>query len=274
MKRRKFLRTLGGGAVGAGLLPTTLLQGCGGGEELPPAEFTAWTWVHGGADRTPEEWLTRFTQLEESGFHAVLVSGGDIDVLSAAAHSAGLEFHRWMWILNRNGDRWAMENHPEWFTVNRNGNSTLDVPPYVDYYRWVCPTRAPVREYLNGLIGEVAADDRIDGVHLDYIRHSDVILPRGLWDKYDLIQDVEHPEFDYCYCDVCRGTFEAEHGIDPMTLDDPPSNEAWVRFRWDSVTRLVTELTETVHSYDKPISAAVFPGPSLARRLVRQSWDE
>ncbi|MCH7876620.1 MAG: hypothetical protein IH965_15185 [Gemmatimonadetes bacterium] len=172
------------------------------------------------------------------------------------------------------GDRWAMENHPEWFTVNRNGNSTLDVPPYVDYYRWVCPTRAPVREYLNGLIGEVAADDRIDGVHLDYIRHSDVILPRGLWDKYDLIQDVEHPEFDYCYCDVCRGTFEAEHGIDPMTLDDPPSNEAWVRFRWDSVTRLVTELTETVHSYDKPISAAVFPGPSLARRLVRQSWDE
>jgi uncharacterized lipoprotein YddW (UPF0748 family) len=274
MKRRQFLTTLGGGAVGAGFLPTMLLQGCSGRGELPPAGFTAWTWVHGNADRTPGEWLARFTQLAESGFHAVLVSGGDTDVLSTAAHTAGLEFHRWMWILNRNGDGWAMENHPEWFTVNRNGDSTLDVPPYVAYYRWVCPTRAPVREYLNGLVGEVAADDRIDGVHLDYIRHSDVILPRGLWEKYDLIQDVEHPEFDYCYCDACRATFETEHGVDPMTLDDAPSNEAWVRFRWDSVTRLVTELAETAHANDKPISAAVFPGPSVARRLVRQSWDE
>jgi uncharacterized lipoprotein YddW (UPF0748 family) len=274
MKRRRFLKTLGGGVVGAGLLPTALVQGCGGGEDPSPDDFTVWAWVHGGADRTPEEWLVRFRQLRESGFHAVLVSGGDTAVLSTAAHSAGLEFHRWMWILNRNGDRWAMENHPEWFTVNRNGDSTLDVPPYVGYYRWVCPTRGPVREYLNGLIGEVAADERVDGVHLDYIRHSDVILPRGLWEKYDLIQDVEHPEFDYCYCDVCRGAFDAERGVDPMTLDDPPANQAWVRFRWDSVTRLVTELAETVHSYDKPISAAVFPGPSVARRLVRQSWDE
>ena len=159
MRRKTFLKKLGGGAVGAGLLPASLLQGCVGTDE--PTAFTAWTWVHGGGDRTPQQWLERFTQLRDSGFHAVLVSGGDTSVLSDAARSAGLEFHRWMWMLNRNGDQWAMENHPEWFTVSRKGESTLDVPPYVGYYRWVCPTRAPVRDYLNGLLGEVAADSRV-----------------------------------------------------------------------------------------------------------------
>jgi hypothetical protein len=285
------LRTLGGGAVGAGLLPGGLSPAgdapAVGSEVAPlassrpsratapgPGGFTAWSWVHGGGNRTPAEWLARFTRLKDSGFHAVLVSGGDTGVLSEAARSAGLEFHRWMWMLNRSGDKWAMENHREWFTVSRKGESTLDVPPYVDYYRWVCPTRKPVREYLNDLLGQVAADPRVDGVHMDYIRHSDVILPRGLWAKYDLVQNIEHPEFDYCYCDVCREAFLEQEGVDPMMLEDAPANEAWVRFRWASVTRLVTELAETSHSHHKPISAAVFPGPSLARTLVRQSWDD
>ena len=40
------------------------------------------------------------------------------------------------------------------------------------------------------------------------------------------------------------------------------------------MTRLVEELADSVHSHKKSISAAVFPTPSLARRLVRQAWDE
>ena len=46
------------------------------------------------------------------------------------------------------------------------------------------------------------------------------------------------------------------------------------RFRWDSVTRVVSELADVTHARGKPISAAVFATPSLARRLVRQAWDE
>jgi uncharacterized lipoprotein YddW (UPF0748 family) len=204
----------------------------------------------------------------------VLVSGGESGLLSDAARAEGLTFHRWLWILNRNGDRWAQENHPEWFTVSREGKSSLDHPPYVGYYRWVCPSRAPVRAHIRSQIEEVAADPRVDGVHLDYIRHCDVILPRGLWEKYDLVQDRELPPFDFCYCDVCREGFRRQAGIDPLVLQDPSANPDWVRYRWDSVTRLVTELAEATHSHGKPISAAVFPTPSLARTLVRQAWDE
>ncbi len=233
-----------------------------------------WTWVHGGGEASPEEWRRRFARVREAGIEAVLVGGGDTEVLSTAARAEDLEFHRWIWILNRNGDEWAKQNHPEWFTVSRNGESSLEKPPYVGYYKWVCPTRPPVREYLRGIIDEIAADPNIDGVHLDYIRYCDVILPVGLWEKYDLVQDQEYPEFDFCYCDVCRETFRQQAGVDPLELPDPTQDVAWREFRWDSVTGLVRDLADAAHAHDTKISAAVFPTPAIARKLVRQAWDE
>ena len=262
--------------------------------------FHRWTWVHGNGDRSPEEWPRRFSRLAEAGFHGVLVGGGDTTVLSGAAHEAGLEFHRWVWTLNRNGDAWVQTNHPEWFTVSREGHSSLERPPYVPYYKWLCPTRPEVRAYLRESMVSIARDPAVDGVHLDYVRHCDVILPRGLWAKYDLVQDREYPPFDFCYCDLCRETFAATHHRDPLGLADPASDADWRRFRWNSVTELVEILAEAVHGVPtarqepgappshtpgrpsvlrpegdgKPITAAVFPTPAIARRLVRQAWDQ
>ena len=274
MKRRGFLKTAGGAAALAGgsTLAATL-AGCttDSGEDAP---FTVWTWVHGDRDYDADEWRRRFARLRESGFHAVLVGGGDIELVSGAAHAEGLEYHRWFWTMNRNGDSWAQENHPEWFTISRNLESSLEHPPYVGYYKWVCPSRAPVREYLSDRVGELAANPAVDGVHLDYVRHCDVILPRGLWETYDLVQDIEHPEFDFCYCDVCREQFAALDGRDPLEIPDPPADEVWRRFRWDSVTGAVRDLAAAVHERGKPLTAAVFPTPAIARRLVRQAWDE
>ncbi|MXX34432.1 MAG: hypothetical protein F4Z50_06685 [Gemmatimonadetes bacterium] len=76
------------------------------------------------------------------------------------------------------------------------------------------------------------------------------------------------------YCDVCREQFAALDGRDPLEIPDPPSDEAWRRFRWDSVTGAVRHLAAGVHAHGKPITAAVFPTPTIARTLVRQAWDE
>jgi len=279
VKRRDFL-VYGGGLVALGGLPACSdrrgepAPDLTAGAERLPGDFSVWSWVHGDRDYDEAGWRERFSRLKGAGVGAVLVGGGDVGLVADAAHAEGLEYHRWFWTMNRTGDPWAQENHPEWFTISRNGESSLDVPPYVGYYRWVCPTREPVREYLRGLVDELAADERVDGVHLDYVRHCDVILPRGLWDTYDLVQDVEHPEFDFCYCEVCRDAFGAQTGRDPLTMDDPTSDDAWRRFRWDSVTEAVRGLADTVHARGKPITAAVFPTPDIARTLVRQSWDE
>ncbi len=313
MKRRSFLRTLGGAAASAGLgihLQCRPSPGASTSHQetrLSGNNDERWTWVHGASETEPAQWRERFAGLAREGFTGVLVGGGPTDILSEAAHANGLEFHRWIWTLNRNGDAWVRENHPEWFTVSRNLESSLETPPYVDYYRWLCPTRPEVRQYLRDSILKIARDPSVDGIHLDYIRHCDVILPRGLWSKYDLIQDREYPEFDFCYCDACRSEYSALHGVDPLDLPDPAADETWRRFRWDSVTDLVRILADAVHGIPTPqppeamstleagreegadpawssrlrpglpgkaISAAVFPTPAIARRLVRQAWDE
>jgi uncharacterized lipoprotein YddW (UPF0748 family) len=272
LERREFVARVGRAMAAASFLPTTALLGaCRPRGARPPEN---WTWVHGNDEAGLEDWRGRFRRVAGAGIGGLLVSGGDLETLAAAAHAEGLQFHRWIWTLNRSGDDWVKTNHPEWFMVNRNGESSLEKPPYVGYYQWVCPTRQPVRQYLRGIVDGLARRPDIDGVHLDYIRYPDVILPVGLWEKYGLVQDREYPEFDFCYCDVCRETFKERSGVDPLDLPDPAQDAAWRRFRWDSVTGLVRELADAARARGKPTSAAVFPTPSLARKLVRQAWDE
>jgi uncharacterized lipoprotein YddW (UPF0748 family) len=270
VKRRSFVRRTTAVALGIGLAPRLGLGGTAGSAR----GTRGWTWVHGGEEQDGAGWRERFARLREAGIVGTLVGGGATDTVGAAAHAEGLEYHRWLWVLNRSGDSYAKENHPEWFTVNRLGQSSLEHPPYVGYYQWLCPTRPAVRDYLRDIVDRIAAEPGIDGVHLDYIRHADVILPVGLWEKYDLVQNTEHPEFDFCYCDVCRETFARQTGRDPLELSDPTQDVEWREFRWQSVTGLVEVLAEAVHARGKPISAAVFPTPKLARRLVRQAWDD
>lgn len=265
MDRRHFVATLGRAAAGA-----ALLSGLPG---PPPGRFRGWAWVHGGAEGSLADWTGRFARLRETDVDAVLVSGGETALLGEAARAAGVEFHRWIWVLNRPGDEWARTRHPEWFSVARTGDSSLTKPPYVGYYQWVCPTRPDVRAYLEGLVTEIARDPLVAGVHLDYIRHPDVILPVGLWAKYGLVQDRELPQFDFCYCAVCRGTFEREYGIDPLDLPDPTADPTWREFRWNGVSGVVRALAEAIRAQGRQVTAAVFPTPTLARRLVRQAWD-
>ena len=271
MKRRQFLETVSCSVTALGFLsgywPDALAA------SGKPATFRNWCWVHGRRENSLEGWRQLFSRIQEAGITGVLVSGSS-ELPARAAHDLGLQFQCWIWTLNRNGDAWVKENHPEWFTVSREGRSSLEHPPYVGYYKWLCPTRAPVRDYLKSQVENIARAPNVDGVHLDYVRHSDVILPIGLWSRYNLVQDREYPEFDFCYCDVCREVFRERIGRDPLESDDPTRDAEWREFRWDSVTNLVRVLTDAVHAQGKQISAAVFPTPAVARRLVRQAWDE
>ena len=267
MIRRHFLELLSNAAGLAAAARVVNAQGFGPG----PKDFKAWTWFH--ATGSSQGWRARMARLRAAGITGVLVEGANTAPIAAAAKAEGMTFHRWIFTMYRSNDRWAKRNHPEWFSVSRNGHSGLTRPPYVPSYNWFCPNRDGVREYLRAAVDRIAQLPDVDGVHLDYIRFIDVILPRGLWSKYNLVQTREMPEYDFCYCEVCRAKFREQTGIDPIKLEDAPSHVAWREFRWNSITQLVTLLSRTVRAHNKQLSAAVFGTPTIGRQLVRQAWD-
>ena len=78
----------------------------------------------------------------------------------------------------------------------------------------MCPNNPDVVNYLVTEYGQIADIPEVDFVHLDYIRYVDVILARGLWEKYGLVMNEEYPTADYCYCDKCVADFKKATGID------------------------------------------------------------
>jgi len=111
-------------------------------------------------------------------------------------------------------------------------------------------------------------------VHLDYIRYSDIFLPIGLLPKYDLEQNKELAEFDFCYCEVCVAEFEKEHHKNPNDFDNPAVDMEWKQFRLNKVKAIVDDAYKIAHDNDKYLTAAVFPYPEMADHMVRQRWDK
>jgi len=272
MNRRLFIEKVSRGALGvsvAGCLPGER-AGLAAVPAVRAAPVKNWTWTDGGEKLKPDQQKRRFEEFRKAGINAVLFSSYNAEVL-ARAKEQGLETHAWTWSLCR-GDKELLEKHPDWYDVSRRGDSASNKPPYVDYYHFLCPSRVEVREHLAKIVAGLGDTENLDGIHLDYIRYPDVILPVALWKKYNLVQNEELPQFDFCYCEVCCKAFKDQTGEDPLQLPDPPSHAAWRQYRYDSVTKLVNHLVEVAHGKRKQITAAVFPTPSIAQKLVRQDW--
>ncbi len=240
-------------------------------------EFTFWTWITADSTRSDDSFKEEFSKYASNGIDAVLINTGAspalLSRLTPFAREAGLEVHAWMFTVNRPGDKVA-EQHPEWYAVSREGKSCYDEPPYVDYYKWLCPTREASRNHILSLVASLAKVDGIASVHLDYIRYSDIFLPIGLLPKYDLVQDTELPEFDFCYCEVCIAEFEKIHHKNPLESENPSIDMEWKNFRLNRVKAIVDQAYKIAHSNGKILTAAVFPYPEMADHMVRQRWDK
>ena len=138
-----------------------------------PKDFKFWTWMSADASRTDESYTEEFKKYAANGLDAVLINtNADADLLARMtplATTEGLEVHAWMFTMNRPGDSIAMK-HPEWYVVNRNGESSFDKRPYVDYYQFLCPTRKESREHVLSLVDKMSKVEGITSFHLDYIR--------------------------------------------------------------------------------------------------------
>jgi len=282
MNKRDFLKLAGCGVVGAMFSPNASawsLRGTG------PSEARNWMWLRKKPQSTGAELVRLLRTAHESGITDVLPEvynskhalyrtdrhpQGELwlEELIPIAHDEGLRVHAWMWQMPCN-QKAVIADHPDWFAVNGRGEPTWEKPAYVPYYRFMCPSRPGVHEFLRGNVAEVAAIDGVDGVHLDYIRYPDVILARQFQKKYGIVQDKEYPEYDYCYCEVCREDFRMAYGTDPLKLPDPSSSQEWRQFRYDRITHLVNDiLLPEIRKRGKLTTAAVFPN----WESVRQKW--
>ncbi len=245
-------------------------NGCFNVSAIGPREVKNWVWLRLKKGEDPEVTRMRFDNLRRCGITAVLFEGYDEQTFRIC-QEANLEAHLWKWTLNRNE---LLKTHPEWYAINRKGESCYDKPAYVDYYRFLCPSRPEVAKYLADDYLKCSRLPHVDGIHLDYVRLPDVILPTALWKKYGIVQTQELPEYDYCYCNVCRERFMARTGRDPMKLTYPMTDNSWEKFRLDAVSSVVATITKRLRTNGSYVSAAVFPGPSMSRRMVRQDWGD
>ncbi|WP_258098222.1 hypothetical protein [Marinoscillum pacificum] len=239
--------------------------------------FKVWTWLTAKSDWTDSTYQSKFQRLAESGIDAVLINTGtnpaELARLTPIASEEGLEVHAWIMAMNRPGDTVALQ-HPDWYAVSREGKSCFDTRPYVGYYQWMCPTRPESRGHVLNLVRGLAEVPGVASVHLDYIRYSDIFLPIGLLPKYDLVQNEELPEFDFCYCDKCIEKFESIHHKNPREMEHPELDLEWKQFRLNQVKAVVDDAYKIVHDNGKILTAAVFPYPEMAARMVRQRWDK
>lgn len=214
--------------------------------------------------------------MEATGLDGLLLNAPTPDDYRAAipiAHEHGIEVYAWLWTMNLEHDREAvLKAHPDWFSVNRKGESLANTQAYVDYYKFLCPAIPEVREYIREKIKAYCEVDGLDGIAIDYHRFVDVILPTTLWPRYGIVQDREYPEWDFGYHPAMISLFREKFGYDPREQEDPSKDEKWLQFRCDQITEVANEIAAVVHSYGKVMAASPFPTPSMARAMVRQDW--
>ena len=285
MTKREFLKVLGAAAVAGG----SPIRAWAGTQPASVRKTRNFVWMTPNLTKTVDDWKRDLALMRASGIDAIVpeiyngrqafyrsrkfpVRAEWLETILPLAAAEHLEVHAWMWTMPCLVDD-VIKAHPDWYNVNAKGESAVDKPAYVNYYKFLDPARPEVREYIRGTVQELAEIPGLTGVHLDYVRHPDAILPSGLWSKYGIVQDKVYPPYDYGYTEYSRAKFKAAHGVDPIAMKDPESNREWLQYRLDSVVDLVNDyLVPAAKAKGKMITAAVFPGPSRARTMVRQDW--
>ena len=263
MNKREFLK--------AGLMAgvaANLPMGAGAAPRVKKRKIKNWTWINPNLKDTDAELETRYTNFKSAGITGIFFEN-DSERHFRTAKKPGLEAHRWIWTMNRAE---LLTTHPDWYACSRNGDSCVDRPPYVNYYRWLCPSREEVHQYLQSQVEDILSKDYVDGIHLDYVRYCDVILPVNLWANYHIEQTKELPEYDFCYCDVCKAKFKTQYGYDIADIQYPEASLSLRLFRYNNITAIVNGISAIAKQHKKHITAAVFPTPEIARRNVRQDW--
>ncbi len=238
-----------------------------------------WTWLE---DLPGVDMEASFKAMHEAGIDGVMlhaVTEEDYIRDIAIAKKYGITVYAWIWTLNppRQDRPRMLKEHPEWFDVNRNGQSLADHKAYVNSYKFMCPVLPEVRENMVNRVKRLCEIDGIEGICLDYCRLVDVVLPISLSYNYNITQDGEvFPQWDFGYHPAMIDEFKKEFGYDPRDVEDPSRDPKWQKFRCDKISECANLMAETIRSYGKVVTASPFATPKVASFMVAQNigdWD-
>jgi uncharacterized lipoprotein YddW (UPF0748 family) len=202
--------------------------------------------------------------------------------LLVEAHAAGLRVHAWINALSLATQRDAKilkRLGPEAVMIDRRGRSVLDYPeldfpePDRSFYRmgtpqvWIDPAVPSVGETLAALVGEMLARyPQLDGVHLDYIRHPDV-LPFSPGSRFGV-------GVDFGYGPSSRARFERETGLVAPFGDSLANADRWDDWRRERVSEIVLRVASAARAARPHIevSAAVWAYADRAYLALFQDW--
>jgi uncharacterized lipoprotein YddW (UPF0748 family) len=55
-------------------------------------------------------------------------------------------------------------------------------------------------------------------------------------------------------------------------MEYPDASLSWRLYRYESINNIVNQIAVVAKQHNKKLTAAVFPTPEVARRIVRQDW--
>ena len=204
-----------------------------------------WTWL----DYRPGMNFDSVCQvMNDIGMDGIMLNAptpDDYRIAIPIARKHGIEVYAWLWTMNLEHDRdKILAEHPDWFSVNRNGKSLADTTAYVDYYKFLCPALPEVREFIREKIKSYCEVEGLNGIAIDYNRLVDVVLPTTLWPHYGIVQDREYAAWDYGYHPAMLEKFKSRYGYDPREQQDPSADIKWRQFRCDQITEVANMIAE------------------------------
>jgi uncharacterized lipoprotein YddW (UPF0748 family) len=230
-------------------------------------------WNHSGTGVYPGDWDRSAKLLAQNGFNMILPNmlwggsalyasdllprsaaftqyGDQIEQCCAAAKKHGLEVH--VWKVNYN-----LGTAPKEFVEKLRREGRTQVTVKGEPFDWLCPSHPENQKLERESMLEVVRKYPVDGLHFDYIRY---------------------PGPECCYCEGCRGRFEAESGRKvsdwPKECHSGARKEEYNNWRCRQITNLVAAVSREARQLRSglKISAAVFGSYPSCREWVAQDW--
>ena len=161
--RRQFLKNSIGTAAAAGFASLPAIANMPVSTDVKKQKNKHWIWINPNQKDEVPVLKKRYKAYYDAGIRGILFEA-DSEKHYTEAKNAGLEAHRWNWTMNR-GD--VLKQHPEWSAISRTGDSCVTKPPYVGYYKWLCPSKPEVQDFLKNEADTILSKNYIDGLHLD-----------------------------------------------------------------------------------------------------------